>query len=79
MPYSNFRLRTSASTVPGPYKVTFTYINGGVSTTGTYTFTVMSAPSFRVTPPTSFPAIPGRANWETQMVTLAARGASLDS
>ena len=70
MPYSNFRLRTSASTVPGPYKVTFTYINGGVSTTGTYTFTVMSAPSFRVTPPTSFPAIPGRANWETQMVTL---------
>ncbi len=70
MPYANFRLRTSANTVAGPYQVTFTYINGVVPTTGTYQFNVVAAPTFRATPPTVFPAIPGRANWETQMVTL---------
>ena len=67
---SNFRLRTTASTVPGPYQVTFTFINGGISTTGTYNFNVVAYPNFITTPPTSFPAIPGRANWEAQMVTL---------
>ena len=70
MPYTNFRLRTSASTLPGSYEVTFTFVNGGFSTTGTYKFNVVAAPTFKATPPTVFPAIPGRANWETQMVTL---------
>ncbi len=70
MPYANFRLRTLASTVPGPYQVTFTYINGDVPTTGTYQFKVLGAPTFRATPPTVFPAILGRANWETQMLAL---------
>ena len=70
MPYANFRLRTLASTVPGPYQVTFTYINEDVPTTATYQFNVVAAPAFRATPPSAFPAIPGKANWETQMVAL---------
>jgi hypothetical protein len=70
MPTANFRLRTSVSTVPGPYQVAFTYINGVVPTTGTYQFEVVAAPTFRATPPTAFPPIPGKAKWETQMVTL---------
>lgn len=73
MPYANFRLRTSASTVPGPYQVTFTYINGDTPTTATYNFNVLAAPTFRPTPPTVFPAIPGKGNWETQMLTLGHR------
>lgn len=73
MPSTNFRLRTSASTAPGPYQVTFTFVNSGVPTTGTYQFNVVAAPTFRTTPPALFPAIPGRANWETQMVTLGHR------
>jgi hypothetical protein len=73
MPGANFRLRTSANTVPGPYAVAFTYINGDAPTTTTYRFNVVAAPTFTATPPTVFPAIPGKANWETQMVVLGHR------
>jgi hypothetical protein len=73
MPYTNFRLRTSSSTVPGPYQVAFTYINGDVPTTQTYQFNVVAAPTFTATPPAVFPPIPGKANWETQMVVLGHR------
>lgn len=73
MPGANFRLRTSANTVPGPYQVAFTYINGDVPATQTYQFNVIAAPTFTATPPSVFPAIPGKAKWETQMVVLGHR------
>lgn len=72
-PLGTFRLHTSSSTVPGPYQVAFSYINGGITVSGTYAFTVVAAPSFTPTPPSSFPAIPNQATWETQMVTLGHR------
>jgi hypothetical protein len=36
----------------------------------TYNFTVLPTASFTATPPTTFPAIPGRTTWETNMVNF---------
>ncbi|MGB8769820.1 MAG: fibronectin type III domain-containing protein, partial [Candidatus Korobacteraceae bacterium] len=70
MPNSNLKIHTTAETTPGAYSVQFTYWNSGVDTSYTYRFNVLPAPTFTASPPTSFPAIPNRANWESQMVTL---------
>jgi hypothetical protein len=67
------RLRTSATTPPGAYTLTFTVSPDGTlqnAASYTYSFNVQPAATFTATPPNTFPPIPNQSMWETQMTTL---------
>lgn len=69
----NIRVRTSPSTPPGVYTVSVTLTPDTAKVyayTYSTTITVLPAPSFTATPPSSFPPIPNKSTWETQMTTL---------
>ncbi len=79
---STVRLRVNSQAVPGHYQFTALFqgqlngVNTGPGTQMTYNFTVLPTASFTATPPTTFPAIPGRSTWEHNMVNWSAPAGS---
>ncbi|MFZ0313271.1 MAG: hypothetical protein WAL85_11245 [Candidatus Korobacteraceae bacterium] len=79
---STVRLRVNSQAVPGHYQFTAQFqgqLNGvylGNATAMSYNFTVLPTASFTATPPTTFPAIPGRTTWENNMVNWNAPAGS---
>ena len=68
------RIRANSHAVPGHYRFTASFqgqVNGqneGSPFNMTYNFTVLPTASFTATTPTSFPDIPERTTWETNML-----------
>ncbi|HUI84378.1 MAG TPA: hypothetical protein VL240_09150 [Candidatus Binatia bacterium] len=75
------RLRVNSQAVPGHYQFTASFqaqengSNDGNPVPVTYNFTVLPTASFVPTPPTVFPAIPGLATWQSNMVNPATTSA----
>ena len=81
---STLRLRANSQAVPGHYQFTANFqgqLNGqnaGAPVPVTYNFMVLPTASFTATPPTVFPAIPGRSTWETNMLNPNSPAASAE-
>ncbi len=81
---TTLRLRVNSQAVPGHYQFTALFqgqLNGGNSgnpVAVTYNFTVLPTASFTPTPPANFPAIPGLAAWQTNMVNPNSPAASAE-
>jgi hypothetical protein len=75
---SSLRIRANSHATPGHYQFTGSFqgqLNGqnaGAPTAVTYNFTVLPTASFTATPPTNFPAIPGLATWQNNMINFNA-------
>ena len=72
------RIRVNSQAVPGHYQFAANFqgqlngLNAGNPVPMAYNFTVLPTASFTATPPTTFPDIPGRSNWEMNMVNFSA-------
>src|SRR5215472_3788372 len=72
------RIRVNSQAVPGHYQFAAMFqgqlngVDAGNAVPMTYNFKVLPTASFTATPPTTFPDIPGRSNWEMNMVNFNA-------
>ena len=81
---TTLRIRANSHAVPGHYQLTASFqgqvngLNTGSPFNLTYNFKVLPTASFTATPPSSFPDIPGRDTWESNMLNTVSPASSAE-